>query len=81
MNSKILVDTELNITAKKIKKEPLIMGSGITVTNNEIKYFIKVICSLENRGILLKGTTKKIHSKTINFSWFSISEKCTHTIS
>ena len=32
------------------------MGSGITLTNIETK----VIRSLENRGILLKGTTKKI---------------------
>ena len=33
-------------------------GSGITLINNEIKDIIKVIKSLENRGILLKGTTK-----------------------
>ena len=32
----------------------------ITLTNNEIKYIMKVIRSLENRGILLKGTTRKI---------------------
>ena len=35
-------------------------GSGITLTNNEIKDIMKVIKSLENRGILLKGTTRKI---------------------
>ena len=35
-------------------------GSGITVTNNEIKDVMKVIKSLENRGILLKVTTRKI---------------------
>ena len=35
------------------------MGSGITLTNNEVKD-IKVIKSLENRGILLKGTTANI---------------------
>ena len=35
-------------------------GSGITLTNNEIKNIMKVIYSLENRGILLKGTTRKI---------------------
>ena len=34
--------------------------SGIMLTNNEIKDTIKVIRSLENRGILLKGTTRKI---------------------
>ena len=33
-------------------------GSGITLTNNEMKDIIKVIKSLENRGILLKGTTR-----------------------
>ena len=32
-------------------------GSGRTLRNNEIKDFIKVINSLENREILLKGTT------------------------
>ena len=39
--------------------------------------FIKVIKSLENRGILLKGTTRKITSQeggflTINDSWFPL---------
>ena len=34
------------------------MGWG-TLKNNEIKYIMKVIKSLENRGILFKGTTKK----------------------
>ena len=34
-------------------------GSGIILTNNEIKDLIKVISSLENREILLKGTTRK----------------------
>ena len=31
--------------------------TGITLTNNEIIDIIKVIKSLENKGILLKGTT------------------------
>ena len=39
------------------------MSLGITLTNNEIKDIIKVIKSLENRGILLKGTTRKITSQ------------------
>ena len=30
-------------------------SSGIILTNNEIKYIIKVIRSLENRGVILKG--------------------------
>ena len=37
-----------------------IKGSGLAITNNEIKDIIKVIRSLENKAILLKGTTKKI---------------------
>ena len=35
-------------------------GSGITLTKNEIKDIIKVIRSLENRGILLKEIIKKV---------------------
>ena len=38
-------------------------SSGITLTNNEIKDIIKVIKSLKNRGILLKGATSKITSQ------------------
>ena len=34
-------------------------GSEITLTNNEIKDIMKVIKSLENKGILLKGLKKK----------------------
>ena len=36
------------------------LGLGVTLTNNQIKDFIKVIRSLEKIGILLKGTTKDI---------------------
>ena len=42
---------------KKIKEK---FRSGKTLTNNEIKDIMKVIKSLENRRILLKGTTAKI---------------------
>ena len=35
--------------------------------DKEIKYIIKVIRSLENRGILLKGTTRKITSQDGGF--------------
>ena len=42
-------------------------GSGITLTNNEIKYTIKAIKYLENRGILLNGTTTKITSQEGGF--------------
>ena len=38
-------------------------GSGITLTNNEVKYIVQVIPSLENTGILLKGTTQKVSQK------------------
>ena len=43
----------------RFKKE-YITGSGITLRNNEIKDIIKVIKSIENREILLKGTTGRI---------------------
>ena len=56
-------------------------GAGVTLSNNEIKDIVKVIKSLENRGILLKGTIRKITSQeggflvcfffTINDSWFT----------
>ena len=38
-------------------------GIKITLTDNEIKDIIKVIKSLENREILLKGTTRKCTSQ------------------
>ena len=54
--------------AKKIKKRiSSITGSGITLRSNEIKDIMKVIKSLENRGILLKGTTRKIISQEKEF--------------
>ena len=40
------------------------MGAGITLTKNEIKD-IKILWSLENREILLKGTSKKLLAKKI----------------
>ena len=36
------------------------MKGGITLINNEIKDIMKVIKSLENRGILLKGKYEKV---------------------
>ena len=50
-----------------IKKFTPSKGSGITITNNEIKDIMKVIKSLENRGILLKGTTRKITTQEGGF--------------
>ena len=56
-NSDALVDAELSLLDKKIKK-------GISsVTSSEIT----VTKSLENRGIFLKGTTRKITSQEEDF--------------
>ena len=43
------------------------MSSGITLKNNEIEYIIKVITCLEDRGNLMKGTTKRINCQE---GWF-----------
>ena len=37
----------------------MLKGAGITLTNNEKKDIIKVVNSLEDKEILLKGTTKR----------------------
>ena len=47
-------------SVRAIKKR---FGTGITLTNNEIEDIIKVINYLENRGILLKETIRKITSQ------------------
>ena len=58
---------------KKIKKGILsttgsgIMKQTIILTNNEIKHIIKVNKSLENRDILLKGSTRNIISQEGGF--------------
>ena len=63
LNNNLLVDTGINIVDKKIRKEiSSITGSRITLTHNEVKDIMKVIKPLQNRGILLKATTKKINS-------------------
>ena len=49
--------------------------AGITLANNEIKDIIKVIKSLENRGILQKGTSRKTNEKC------AFNEKCIYSIS
>ena len=54
--------TVANIFIKKLPKAEL-MGSGITLKNNEVKDIAKTIKSLEDRGILLKITTGKITSQ------------------
>ena len=56
----MLVDAGINIIGKNIKSGiSLVTSSGITLINHEIKDIIKVIKSLENRGISLKETTRK----------------------
>ena len=45
-------------------------GSGTTLTNNEIKYIMKVLRSFENRRILLKETTRKTTSQERGFLSF-----------
>ena len=47
----------MNVTKKEI------LGSGLTLTNSEIKNIAKVIRFSENREILLKGITTKIISQ------------------
>ena len=58
-NKGTLVNTGISLLGKIIQKKKN-YGSGITLTNNETKYIMKVIKSLEMRGNLLKGTTAKI---------------------
>ena len=55
-------------TSRKIIKDSKnVFGPGVTLTNNEVKDTKKLIKSLENRGILLKGTTRKITSQEGGF--------------
>ena len=52
-----------NIFREKLSEVELIgrlMGWELMLTNNEIKDIIKIIKSLENREILLKGATRKL---------------------
>ena len=66
INNVILVDTALNVLGKKIEIGNLsITDSG--VTHKLTKDIAKVIKSLENRGILLKGSTRKITSQEGGF--------------
>ena len=59
---KIFLDNQID----RFNKE-YITGSGITLKNNEKKDIVKVIKSLQNRGILLKRTTRKITSQEGGF--------------
>ena len=62
---KAFVDAGLKLIVRKIKKEiSLITGLWITLTNNEINDIVKVIKSLVNRRILLKGLLETLLLKT-----------------
>ena len=62
---KAFVDAGLKLIVRKIKKgTSLITGLWITLTNNEINDIVKVIKSLVNRGILLKGLLETLLFKT-----------------
>ena len=55
-----------NILGKKIKKRiSSITDSGISLKNNKTKDVIKVIMSLDNRGMLLIGSTTKISNQEV----------------
>ena len=58
--SKIIMNAFKNASKKTF-------GAGITIANNEIKDTRKVIKSLWNRGISLKGTTRKITNQKEGF--------------
>ena len=61
---KYLVYTATNTINKKNKKGLFsLSGSAITLTNNEIKYKIKIIKSLKNKGVFLRGTSDKSVNK------------------
>ena len=49
------------------KENSSAIGLGLILTNSEIKDITKVISSLENRGILLKGTIEKIVNEKEGF--------------
>ena len=58
------VDAEHSLLGQQIQKNSSSKGSEITLTNNKIQVInIKVIKSLENRGILSKGITRIIISQ------------------
>ena len=69
---KALSDAGYNFCNNKIsiRSSSLLRSSEVTLTNHEIKYIMKVIRSLENRGILLKTTTKNINNEEKGFLSF-----------
>ena len=65
--TKTYVNKGINELNKKFTSSK---GSEITLTNDGIKDIIKVSRCLENRGILLKGTTKELAVKKEYLSIF-----------
>ena len=66
MNIDIFADAGLNLIFKKIKQRNFINWKFMN-NSNKLKDIIKVIKSLENRGILSKGTTRKVTSQEEGF--------------
>ena len=72
-NEKFNKILDLANTFKKMSKDEFkkrFKGLGRTLRNNDITDIIKVIRSLESRGILLKGTTRKTTSQEGGFLIF-----------
>ena len=59
-----LPDPKKDLTVSTVSRK------GITVTNNAVKDIIKVIKSLEEGGILFKGTSTKITRQEERFLYF-----------
>ena len=66
MNIDIFADAGLNLIFKKIKQRNFINCKFMN-NSNKLKDIIKVTKSLENRGILSKGTTRKVTSQEEGF--------------
>ena len=50
-----LLDTGVNDIGRKTRQEiSKLTGSGLMLTNSQIKYIMKIITTLENRGVFLK---------------------------
>ena len=64
----LAVDAKFDVIVKKIKKGlSSITGLLITLIRNEIKGMIQTIKSLQDGGVLLKGTNRQITRQFLNF--------------
>ena len=54
---------ELILSLKINKETSLVMSSGILVTIYELKDILKIIRSVQNREISLKGTNEKVNNQ------------------